>query len=304
MWLGWILASCVVLSLYDLSKKASVRDNAVFPVLLGSTLSGFLAVTAFLSVRGELPATLGVPAGTMGLLLLKSCIVGASWTATYMALRSLPITSAAPIRATGPLWTLVGAVCIFGELPTALQAAGMALALVGCWLFSLSTKREGVRFWHDKAIALAFAGTFLGSCSALYDKCLLQQKALGTGTVLWWFMGGMCVIYATAVAICVLRNRCARQGGSDASPLQREKFTFRWTIPLVGILLAVSDACYFNAISTPDAKISVLSLIRRSSVILTFLLGGAIFHETNLKRKGFALLAILAGVILLCLSRQ
>ena len=107
MGLGWILASCVVLSFYDLSKKASVRDNAVFPVLLGSTLTGFLAVTAFLIARGGFAATLGVGAGTMGLLLLKSCIVGASWTATYMALRTLPITSAAPIRATGPLWTLI-----------------------------------------------------------------------------------------------------------------------------------------------------------------------------------------------------
>jgi len=292
MWLGWILASCVVLSLYDLCKKASVRENAVFPVLLGSTLSGFLAVTVFLAVRGDLPKTLAVPPATVGLLLLKSCLVGASWTATYQALRTLPITSAAPIRATGPLWTLVGAILIFAELPTVWQAAGMALALVGCWLFSLSAAHEGVRFWHDKAIALAFLGTVLGSCSALYDKCLLQRQGLGTGTVLWWFMGGMCVIYAVAV---VLSRRFA---GPSARRLE-----FRWTIPLVGVLLAASDACYFNAISTPDAKISVLSLIRRSSVILTFLLGGAIFRETNLRRKGLALLAILAGVLLLCLKR-
>ena len=51
-WIGWILASCVVLSLYDLSKKASVRGNAVFPTLLGSTFVGWLAVTAFLVSRG------------------------------------------------------------------------------------------------------------------------------------------------------------------------------------------------------------------------------------------------------------
>lgn len=297
MWLGWILASCVILSLYDLSKKASVRENAVFPVLLGSTLSGFLAVTAFLLCRGELAETAGIRASTAGLLLLKSVIVGASWTSTYMALRTLPITSAAPIRATGPLWTLIGAVFVFAERPTPLQGAGMAFALVGCWLFSLSTKKEGVLFWHDKAIALAFLGTFLGSCSALYDKCLLQQKGLGTGTVLWWFMGGMCVIYATAVVIERLIRGKDSEGGSHRA------FQFRWTIPLVGILLAASDACYFNAISLPDAKISVLSLIRRSSVILTFLMGGALFHETNLKRKGISLLAILAGVVLLCLKR-
>ena len=288
MWLGWILGSALLLSFYDLCKKASVRGNAVFPCLLGSTLTGWSAVTLFLLCRGGLAPAVAVPAKTAALLLVKSCLVGGSWTATYMALKTLPITSAAPIRATGPLWTLLGAVAVFGELPTALQAAGMALALVGCWLFSLSARHEGVSFWHSKAIALAFVGTFLGSCSALYDKRLLQQLGIPTGTVLWWFMGGMCVIYAGA---------CLGKFG------RLEGFEWRWSIPLVGLLLAASDACYFSAISTPDAKISVLSLIRRSSVILTFLVGGAVFRETNLKRKAFALLFILLGVVLLCLKR-
>ena len=81
-WLGWILASCVVLSLYDISKKASVRGNAVFPTLLGSTAAGWLAVTVFLAWRGAFAATLGTPPAHIALLLLKSCIVGASWTAT------------------------------------------------------------------------------------------------------------------------------------------------------------------------------------------------------------------------------
>lgn len=283
-WLGWILCSALLLSFYDLGKKASVRGNAVFPTLFCSTASGWAAVTAVLVARGGFDQVFQVSGATVALLLLKSCIVGASWTATYFALKTLPITSAAPIRATGPLWTLVGAILVFGEFPTGLQAIGMACALVGCWLFSLSTKGEQNGFWRNRAIAFAFLGTVLGSASALYDKRLLQQLGLPTGTVLWWFMGGMSVIYLVA-AIRSHRGFC-----------------WRWTIPCVGILLAASDTCYFNAISQPDAKIAVLSLIRRSSVVLTFLLGGAIFHETNLLRKGLALLAILAGVLLLCVK--
>lgn len=283
-WLGWILGSALLLSFYDLGKKASVRGNAVFPTLFCSTVSGWAAVTIVLVARGGFAPIFQVSGTTVALLLLKSCIVGASWTATYCALKTLPITSAAPIRATGPLWTLLGAILIFGELPTGVQAIGMACAFVGCWLFSLSAKHERNGFWRNKAIAFAFLGTVLGSASALYDKRLLQQLGLPTGTVLWWFMGGMSVIYLFAA-------------------LKSNKgFCWRWTIPCVGILLAASDTCYFNAISQPDAKIAVLSLIRRSSVVLTFLLGGAIFHETNLLRKGLALLAILTGVLLLCVK--
>ena len=283
MWLGWILTSCVVLALYDLCKKASVKGNSVFPTLFISTLSGFAAVTATLLFRGGFAAAVDVPKAHVGLLLVKSLIVGASWTSTYFALRTLPITSAAPIRATGPLWTLLGAVLLFSEVPTLLQGVGMFLVLVGCWLFSLSAKHEGVNVWRDRSIFFAFLGALLGSCSALYDKHLLHEVGIPTGTVLWWFMGGMCVIYGIAALI------------------DRKGFEWRWTIPLVGILLAVSDACYFNAVSVPDAKISILSMVRRTSVVIVFFVGGAVFHETNIRRKAFALAAILAGVILLCL---
>jgi len=285
MWLGWILASCVVLGLYDICKKASVRDNAVFPTLLGSTVSGWLAVTAFLFFRGEFAATLSLPSRHIALLLAKSVIVGASWTATYMALRTLPITCAAPIRATGPLWTLLGAIVLFAEVPTLVQAAGMAMVVAGCVLFSLSARHEGIDFRHNRAVWFAFLGTVLGSCSALYDKHLLKGLGIPTMTVLWWFLGGMCVIYAVAAV----------------SSRRKTTFSWRWTIPFVGVLLALSDACYFTAVAVPDARISVLSMIRRSSVLLTFCLGGAVFRETNLRRKAIALAAILAGVSILCL---
>lgn len=290
MWLGWILASCVVLSLYDLCKKASVKDNAVFPTLLGSTAFGWIAVTSFLLFRGGFAAAVDIPPQHIALLLAKSCIVGASWTATYMALRTLPITFAAPIRATGPLWTLIGAVIVFSEIPTRMQAVGMAMVVVGCFLFSRSAAKEGIDFAHSKAVLFAFLGTALGSCSALYDRHLLKGLGIPTGTVLWWFMGGMCVIYLGATLI-----------GRSPLVARRSPFSFRWTIPLVGVLLAASDACYFNAISVPDAQISVLSMIRRASVVITFFLGGAVFHETNVGRKAVALAAILVGVIILCL---
>jgi drug/metabolite transporter (DMT)-like permease len=281
-WLFWIVLSSLGLSLYDLSKKASVKGNAVFPTLFISSLSGLVCLSVFLFFTGRLSCAVGVEKEDIGILFLKSCIVGASWTATYFALKTLPITCAAAIRSTGPLWTFIGAVILFSEVPTALQGVGMVLVMGGCLFFSRSSSKEKSS-GGAKAVALAFLGTVLGSCSALYDKYLLQGCSISSLTLLWWFLAGMCVIFAVAAAVT------------------REKFEFRWTMPLTGIMLAFSDACYFNAIADPDSQISVLSLIRRSSIVLTFFIGGAIFHEGNLKRKSLALAAILVGVLLLCL---
>ena len=281
-WLFWILASSVALSMYDLCKKASVKGNSVFPTLLATTFSGWAVLSAVLLATGKFGEVAGVSVKHVPLLFAKSAIVGASWTATYLALRTLPITSAAPIRATGPFWTLIGAIVLFSEVPCALQSVGMALVLAGCVFFSVSSRRDSAGGGF-KAVALAFAGTVLGSCSALYDKHLLQGLGLGPSAVLWWFLGGMMLMYAIAAAF------------------SRRGFEWRWTMPLTGILLALSDACYFTAIADPDAKISVLSLVRRSSIVLTFFVGGAIFRENDLRRKVFALSAILLGVAMLCL---
>ncbi|MBQ0033561.1 MAG: EamA family transporter, partial [bacterium] len=79
------------------------------------------------------------------------------------------------------------------------------------------------------------------------------------------------------------------------------RFEFRPTIPFVGILLAMADWLYFRGLAVPEAPISVGSLLRRFSVVITFVLGARFFHEANLKRKALALAVILAGVILLCI---
>ena len=282
-WLLWILASSVGLSVYDLCKKASVKNNSVFPTLLVTTFSGWAAVSVLLVLCGRMNEAFALSPERIVFLLVKSCIVAASWTATYFALKTLPITCAAPIRASGPFWTLLGAILVFGEVPNAVQGVGMAFVLSGCAFFSLSSRGDAAA-GGTKAVLLAFAGTVLGSCSALYDKHLIQGMGIGPLTVLWWFLGGMTVMYAIPAVF------------------NRNGFRWRWTMPLTGILLAATDACYFNAIAVPDAQISVLSLIRRSSIVLTFFIGGAIFRERGLRRKAVALAAILIGVVLLCLG--
>lgn len=268
--------------MYDLCKKASVKSNSVFPTLFLTSFTGWAALSLTLLLTGRMGDAVGIASRHIPLLLVKSLIVAASWTATYLALRTLPITCAAPIRASGPFWTLIGAVLIFSEIPNAVQSVGMAFVLAGCVFFSLSSGKDRAA-GGLKAVALAFTGTVLGSCSALYDKHLMQGIGILPLTVLWWFLGGMTVIYAVLAA------------------LDHRGFEWRFTMPLTGILLTASDAFYFTAIAAPDAQISVLSLIRRSSIVLTFFIGGALFRERDLRRKAFALAAILAGVLLLCL---
>ena len=81
------------------------------------------------------------------------------------------------------------------------------------------------------------------------------------------------------------------------------KFTWRWSIPATGVLLIIADWLYFYALSLPDTQISILSLLRRCSCVVTFAVGSFYFRDKNIKVKAAALAAILAGVVMLALAK-
>ena len=63
-----------------------------------------------------------------------------------------------------------------------------------------------------------------------------------------------------------------------------------------------ADYAYFYAVSMPDIHISILSLVRRCSCIVTFAFGVWYFRDLNIRRKVIALALILAGVAILALT--
>ena len=289
-WTVWILLSSFFLALYDLAKKASVRENAVLPVLLCSTCCGCAAFVAGLAVCGKLPAAFAsVDGRVLWLAASKSLIVATSWVFTFSALRTLPITIATPIRASAPALVFVAAFFLYGEIPSWVQAIGMLAVFGGYFAFSWAGKHEGIDFFRNKAVWCAVAGAGFSALSAIWDKYVFQVTAAPVEPVQLFFQIGLVFVYALMLA------------GQRLLRLPRARFEFRPAIPSVGILLAAADWLYFRGLAVPDAPISVGSLLRRFSVVITFVLGAKFFHETNLRRKALALAAILAGVILLCI---
>ncbi|MBQ3289172.1 MAG: EamA family transporter [Kiritimatiellae bacterium] len=296
-WTWWILSSAVFLALYDLAKKASVRGNAVLPVLLCSTCFGCAAFVSALAAAGRLADVLAATDGRVAALAVaKSGIVATSWIFTFCALRTLPITIATPIRASAPALVFVLALVLYGEVPTATQAVGMLAVFAGLWLFSWAGRYEGIDFLRNRAVWCAVAGACCSAMSSLWDKYVFQVAEAPVESVQLFFQLGLVAVYAGCLAVTVAWRRLHGDGGAPGAP-----FDWRWTIPLVGVLLAAADWLYFTGLAVPGVPISVASLMRRLSVGLTFVLGAAAFRETNLKRKALALGLLLAGTALLCL---
>jgi len=299
MWLYLGVFSAVFLGLYDISRKHALRDNAVLPVLFFAVVAEALMMVpvAILSPASpELMTRLGLFIPQFDLTahfycFLKTIIVAVLWILAYFSMKHLPISIVSPIGASGPAWTLVGAMLVFGERLTATQWVAFAVLFVSYYVFSVVGSREGIVFHTNKWVIFLFIAVVVGAASALYDKFLVQKLGLSAVGVQVWFMLYMVPVLAITLLVFWWPNRA-----------RYTPFEWRWSIPLIGLWLAIADVAYFKAIGCSGTLISLLAAVRSSGVVVSFAAGAVFFSEVRIRQKSFALAGVLAGVFLLFLS--
>ena len=294
MWALLAVASAIFLGTYDVFKKLSLNNNAVLPVLFFSTLTSATIFLPLLLLSTYFPGLLNnsilfippAPLSQHGFFFLKSVIVTSSWILIFFAVKHLPLTIVSPIRATGPIWILFGAILVYSEHLSLIQWVGIAITFIFFYFFSLAGKSEGIHFATNKWIVYIITGTLLGSVSGLYDKFLIRN--FDKMAVQAWSS-----IYQVALLVPILLFLWYPKRHENTP------FQWRWSIPMIGLFLVIADFLYFYAISFDGSLISVISALRRSGVIISFVLGGLLFHEKNVRQKGWLLLGIIAGVMIL-----
>ncbi len=298
MWLLLAFVSAALLGLYDIAKKTSLKENAVLPVLFLNTLFSALIFVPFIFMsRFDIAAMENsmfyVPEAGWEVhkfIILKAIIVLSSWICGYFAIKHLPLTIAGPINATRPVMVLVGAMLVFGERLNLYQWIGTGFAIVSFFLLSVSGKKEGINFKSNKWIFLLVLAAVLGAVSGLYDKYLL--KHIDRMIVQSWFNVYQMIIMGAIVLFLWYPKRRSTT-----------KFSWKWSILLISIFLSAADFAYYYALSYDDSMISVVSMVRRSSVLVSFIGGVFLFKEKNIKGKVIDFLLVLIGMLFLYLGR-
>lgn len=305
MWLLLAFLSATLLGFYDSFKKKALSSNAVILVLFLNTVFSSLIFIPFIILSYGSTTLDGsifhVASGGWEVhkyILLKSCIVLSSWLAGYFGMKHLPLTIVGPINATRPVMVLVGALLVFGEQLNLYQWIGVVLAVISFLLLSRSGKKEGIDFKHDKWIYCIVIAAVLGAVSGLYDKYLMaspENGGVGLDKMMvqsWYNIYQMFMMGAMLLVIWM--------------PVRKKTTPFRWDWTIIGIsvFLSAADFVYFYSLSLPGAMISIVSMIRRGSVIVSFLFGAAVFHEKNLKAKFVDLAFVLLGMIFLYLGSR
>ena len=300
MWLLLAFCSAALLGFYDVFKKKSLSNNAVLPVLALNTLFSSIIFIPFILLSHFAPqmlqdSILYVPDSggweVHKFILLKSFIGLSSWAFGYFGMKHLPLTIVGPINATRPVMTLVGAMLIFGERLNLYQWIGVFMAVISFFMLSRSGKKEGIDFKHDRWIWFVVLAAVLGAVSGLYDKYLMGR--FNNMQVQAWYniyqlfmMGGVLMFLWW--------------------PKRKTSTPFRWDwcIILISVFLSAADFVYFYALSMEDSMISIVSMVRRGSVVVSFLFGAMMFHEKNLRSKAIDLLLVLIGMFFLYLGSR
>ena len=299
MWLLLAFCSAALLGFYDVFKKKSLNNNAVLPVLGLNTLFSSLIFLPLILISAYAPSVLNgsifyVPEAGWEVhkfIILKSFIVLSSWIFGYFGMKHLPLTIVGPINATRPVMTLVGAMLIFGERLNMYQWIGVLLAIVSFFMLSRSGKKEGIDFKHDKWIWFIVLAAVLGAASGLYDKYLMGR--FNNMVVQAWYNIYQLFIMGGVLMMLWLPKR------KTTTP-----FRWDWCIILISIFLSAADFVYFYALGIDGSMISIVSMVRRGSVIVSFLFGAMVFREKNLKSKAVDLILVLIGMFFLYLGSR
>ena len=302
-WLILAFMSAALLGCYDSFKKEALKGNAVLPVLFLNTLFSSLIFLPFI----VLSATTDVFDGSMfhvasggweqhRYIVLKAVIVLSSWVLGYFGMKHLPLTIVGPINATRPVMVLVGALLVFGERLNLWQWAGVLLAVMSFLMLSHSGKKEGIDFKRDHWIWMIVGAAALGAVSGLYDKYLMASPAdggigLDRMMVQSWYNIYQCFMMLAMLLLLWWPKH------KETTP-----FHWQWSIIGVSVFLSTADFLDFYSLSLPDAMISIVSMIRRGSVVVSFLFGAMFFHEKNLKAKAVDLALVLLGMVFLAIG--
>ena len=309
MWLILSFLSATLLGLYDTCKKRALAGNNIFVLLFVNTLICSLIFLPFIVISYSSTSLdnsiFHVAQGgweTHRYIILKSLIVLSSWIFGYAGMKNLPLSITGPINATRPVMVLIGAIFVFGERLNLYQWIGVLLAITSFYMLSRSGKREGIDFKHNKWIFFVVLQSVFGAVSGLYDRYLMAPVSEGgvgldRMIVQSWYNIYQC-LFMTIVLIVLFRRHVFRQFRFN------QGHRYLLAVIFVSVFLSAADFVYFYALTFPDAMISIVSMIRRGSVIVSFTCAAIFFHEKNLRSKAFDLMLVLLSMFFLFLGSR
>jgi len=278
LWIIFILLYGILKGAREPIKKGVLKDVGVLTALFVYTFVGFLM---------SAPTAVGVFSVTpfaFLLVVIKSFVIFVAWILAFLAIKKVPVSVYGLCDMSRVIFSTLLGVFFLGESLTGKGILSLILVVAGLYFENANKSAENENY-QMKYIWIIFAECFLNAVSGTMDKYIMSTGEITSSALQFWFMLLLSVFYLGYILI-------------KREKLELKKaFTNPW-LYVLSFSLILGDRMLFIANADPESQVTIMTLVKQSSAVVTIILGKLIYKEKNIIRKLICAGVILVGITL------
>jgi len=274
LWILFIVIYALLKGGREGMKKAALKKSSSNEILFFYTLVGLILVLPFSKEAFSLAPIYIFYA------FLKAFVVCVAWIFAFKALKNMSVSLYGIMDLSRMVFSTGLGVFVLGEAFTVKKAIGVTLVIIGLLLVNLKKNANGKGMTLPVLIA-ALLNCFLNAVSGTMDKVLMQH--MESSQLQFWFMLFMTVIYGVVLII-------------THEKVSLKSLKTNYWIPLLSLSLVLGDKLLFEANASPLSEVTLMTVIKQSSVVVTVLTGWLVFKEKNILYKLMCTGIVLCGI--------
>lgn len=278
MW-SWVLLTLfygLMKGAREVVKKKALEISTVIEVLF------FYTLIAFVMLLWDVGSAFTVLPERLPLIAVKSFVIFVAWICGFKAIKSIPLGIYGLLDMSRMLFATLLGIIIIGERPGFTQAAGNVIVAIGLLMLGFAKKGSNEEA-KPHYILLAFVSAFLNAVSGTMDKILTRDVT--SSQLQFWYMFFLLVFYALYVLFTKTKM--------DAKKTAKNPWIW-----ILSIMFIFADRALFMANAYPESKVTVMTVLKQSCVIVTVLAGRIIFKEKGLAYKLLCAAVVMSGIII------
>lgn len=274
LWILFIVIYSLLKGSREGMKKAALKKSGSTEILFFYTLVGLILVLPFSKEAFSLAPLYIFYA------FLKALVVCTAWIFAFTAIKNMSVSLYGVMDLSRMVFSTALGVFVLGEAFTVNKAIGVGLVILGLLLVNLKKSTSG-KGMSVTVLVAALLNCFFNAVSGTMDKILMQY--MHSSQLQFWFMFFMTVIYGAVILI------------------RRERISVKclktnFWIPLMSLSLIVGDKLLFEANRSPLSEVTLMTVIKQSSVLVTVLTGWLVFKEKHILYKLMCTGIVLIGI--------
>lgn len=274
LWILLVFIYGILKGFREIFKKKALERSSLMEVLFFYTFIGFLFVLpdAKTAMQLKLPV--------IGYICIKSFIIFIAWILGFSAIQQMSVSLYSVLDLSMVLFSTMFGVVILNEQMTVGRSIGLLLVLTGLVLVNLhgSQKTEKAK---PKYVVFILISSLLNATSALMDKILM--KSITSSQLQFWFMFLMSLMYLAYLITSKIK-------------INWNTLRKNYWILILGVMNVLGDRVLFMANAIPDSKITVMTIIKQCSCIITIIVGKFVFQEKNIRYKLLCAGIVITGI--------